>query len=50
MNTLPPVGYYFKINLLIPPDAAGLDLRFQKVSGLNVSMTPKAVLAGGQTL
>lgn len=47
----PPVGYYFGVNFLLPvPDVLGLDMRFQRVSGLEVSMRPQDLEEGGKNL
>lgn len=50
-KTPPPVGYCFQVNLLLPiPDVLGTDMRFQRVSGLEVSMSPQELEEGGKNL
>jgi phage tail-like protein len=57
MFELPPVGYYFKVEFLsiggllsaaLP--SVKMDMRFQKVSGFRVNMSPESVKEGGQNL
>lgn len=47
---MPPVSYSFALTLLMPPDVGGWDMRFQRISGFQVSMQPEEVREGGQNL
>ena len=65
MFELPPVGYYFKVDFLDPISLitarlkdrdvkmnqnTSFDMRFQKVSGFRINMTPHQLQEGGQNL
>lgn len=63
---LPPVGYYFAVSFFAPVRAfddlasevqkafdaqnKAIDIRFQKVSGFRISMSPQTIEEGGQNL
>jgi phage tail-like protein len=44
----PPVGFHFRVEVLLDPPASDYDIRFSDVSGLSVEVVTEEVAEGGE--